>query len=322
MPVVVDEYVWPRLTALASSAKRAHVAVAYIGADADQLLKLRSGSVLVADCTEAAAKAGQVNPDALAAYIQGGVNVFRHPGLHAKVFVFDDTAVIGSANISTSSQGLVEAAIITTAKSDVAAARAFVESLAQEPVDDDILEALRSAWRPPVFKPKRARPRLRWHPIPDHNEWSLWCINTVETDFPAYVQTKVDARHRTVRRLATTANFKLETILWDAKPPFRADDVLIERWRDEDGRDRVSPPARVERIWAVQRGGRKRILVTLQRSTTMHARAGASLVKAAESSGLRLRNDVWTQCIGKVPQRDALLAVWGITPDHPRIETD
>lgn len=45
MVLLVDQEVWPRLTELAAKAKRAYVAVAYVGSDAHQLLKLKRGSV-------------------------------------------------------------------------------------------------------------------------------------------------------------------------------------------------------------------------------------------------------------------------------------
>lgn len=309
----MDQEVWPRLTELAAKAKRAYVAVAYVGSDAHQLLKLKRGSVLVADCSVEAARAGQVNPDAIAAYLDGGVRVYRHPGLHAKVYVFDDTAVIGSANISKRSRDqLVEAAVATSTKGDVAAARAFVASLAQEPVTADLLAEMKAAWQQPKFKPATKRPRLKWHPIPDHDAWTLWCIYTEDTDLPGYIQAAVDAHHGQVKRLATAANFRLETLLWETRPPFRADDVLIERWIDDQRRPRANPPARVERIWSLERAGKKRTLVTLQRSTTMATKSGRTLRQAAEAVGLRLNDSAATQKVSKEAHQDALLAVWGV----------
>jgi phosphatidylserine/phosphatidylglycerophosphate/cardiolipin synthase-like enzyme len=59
--------------------------------------------------------------------------VFSLPNLHAKVFVFDNTAIIGSANVSrNSSSVLIEAALLTDERATVSQASALIESLKEK----------------------------------------------------------------------------------------------------------------------------------------------------------------------------------------------
>jgi hypothetical protein len=71
--------------------------------------------------------------------------VFSCPDLHAKILVFDRTAVIGSANISQSSTGrLLEAAVVTDNMSLVSAARNVLAQLRLQSrkLDEKALRAL------------------------------------------------------------------------------------------------------------------------------------------------------------------------------------
>jgi phosphatidylserine/phosphatidylglycerophosphate/cardiolipin synthase-like enzyme len=62
--------------------------------------------------------------------------VYSFQGLHAKVFVFDQAAVVGSTNVSKHSRdNLTEAALLTTDPDAVNSARDFVNALAVNPVD-------------------------------------------------------------------------------------------------------------------------------------------------------------------------------------------
>jgi len=118
---------WDKISALASTAKHRWVAVAYLGTGASELLPLGVGDVLVVDMSLAAIRSGQTNPYEIEKYIRSKVEVHSRSSLHAKVFVFDGKAIIGSANVSRNSQHkLVETAVITTDKDVVRDARGFV----------------------------------------------------------------------------------------------------------------------------------------------------------------------------------------------------
>jgi len=149
---LLTDGIWPRITALVRKSRRANVAVAWCAAGSRKLLPLKEGSVLVTNLSEEAVKAGQTKPQELLPLVRRGVKVHSVRNLHAKVFTFDDAAVIGSTNASTnSSNTLIEAVLLTTDTSAVRNARAFVRSLGGDLVGEAELKRLAKMWKPPRF---------------------------------------------------------------------------------------------------------------------------------------------------------------------------
>lgn len=146
-------HVWGQITASARAAQGpASVAVAYFGSGGSQLLPLPKDSVLVVDAGENAVKAGVTCPADLERYVRRGTKVFSFLELHAKVFVFDEHAFVGSANVShRSSTRLVEAIVRVRGKRDVRDAREFVRSLCIHELDLTELQRLGKLYRPPKF---------------------------------------------------------------------------------------------------------------------------------------------------------------------------
>jgi len=145
----LQDNLWSEITLLAKRSQHRFVAVAYLGKDATRLLPLRRGDVLVVDMSLSAIKAGQTNPYEIEKYLKRGVEVHSCPNLHAKVFVFDSKAIIGSANVSRNSQNnLVEVALLTTDKAIVNSARAFVISQMGELITPTYTENCKKLFRP------------------------------------------------------------------------------------------------------------------------------------------------------------------------------
>ena len=88
--------VWPEIHAATRRRGRKYAAVAFIGADGAALLsEFGEGEILVCNAGSAALRAGSTSPDALAALLKRGVEVYTHDRLHAKVYVFGGWAFIG-----------------------------------------------------------------------------------------------------------------------------------------------------------------------------------------------------------------------------------
>ena len=160
--------VWPSLRKASTRSKGiSWVAVAYFGDGADRLLKWRAGTRLVVDASTRTVRAGQCHPETLLRLLKRGVRVFSVSNLHAKVFVLGSRAYIGSANVSSSSEGqLLEAVVETSDKKLIAQARRFVKSLCLEELSPASLADLQKIYRPPLIhnrtntvKSKRARRR-------------------------------------------------------------------------------------------------------------------------------------------------------------------
>jgi hypothetical protein len=169
--------IWSYITAaIHNTAHHSAVAVAYFGDGASRILPLKRGSTLVVDASKSAVQAGQTKPSELIKLIRQGVRVYTVGNLHAKVFVLGDRVVVGSNNASRSSaNGLIEAAIVTRARSAVAACRAFVESLTGEPITVKYAQVLQKLYRPPTFGPVRRRSGKKEGAIaPEHSRF--WVV--------------------------------------------------------------------------------------------------------------------------------------------------
>lgn len=102
---------WSRLRSLART-DQAFCAVPYFGTGASKQLPLKPGSCLVVRFDRSSVQSGQVNPKEIIRLIKRGVDVHACANLHAKVFVFGNTAIIGSTNVSTASEHhLIEACV-------------------------------------------------------------------------------------------------------------------------------------------------------------------------------------------------------------------
>lgn len=138
---------WPAIRRVCRSRGPRSAAVAYVGSDAPDLLRLRRGDVLVVNAGRSALLAHATDPEALAAYLAGGVRVYSHTRLHAKVVATSSWAVVGSANASRNSTTLVEAAIVSDDPGIVADVHGFVEGLVvDEQIDEAFLKWARGVW--------------------------------------------------------------------------------------------------------------------------------------------------------------------------------
>jgi hypothetical protein len=152
----LSDEVWARISDLAREADSRQAAVAYVGSNAVDLLPLGKGDTLIVDMSVGVVRSGATNPALIRRYVEKGVIVHSFRGLHAKVFVFDDTAVVGSTNVSTNSQSvLTEAAVFTTEPSAVSSCRDFIEGLANqgELVTPEILKLRNKLYRKPKWTP-------------------------------------------------------------------------------------------------------------------------------------------------------------------------
>lgn len=129
LELLTNPAIWKTLEVLARTGP-GRVAVPYFAQSAADMLPLLESSVLVTRISEPAARAGQVSRDDLVKLAEAGVEIWSVPNLHAKVYVFDGTAVLGSSNVSATSKELVEACWQTSNPKAVKSARDFIDSLA------------------------------------------------------------------------------------------------------------------------------------------------------------------------------------------------
>ncbi len=141
---------WPRIRDLAKKRGRRLVAVPFLGKGAIRRLPLQAGDLLIVRLDEATVKSGQTSPFEVGKFLRRGVEVHSQSNLHAKVFVFGKTAVIGSTNVSTTSEAhLLEAVVETSDSRAVSAAALFVRSLRGDVVTPQYAKRLEKMYVPP-----------------------------------------------------------------------------------------------------------------------------------------------------------------------------
>jgi hypothetical protein len=85
---------------------------------------------LIVDASVDRIKGGLTSAKVLDRAFKRGTEIYSCPNLHAKIYVFDGTAVIGSSNISASpTDKLLESAVITDEPSLISAARKLIREL-------------------------------------------------------------------------------------------------------------------------------------------------------------------------------------------------
>jgi len=255
---VITQGIWPRISAAARRSKQpAHVAVAYFGQGAAKLLPLPRGSRLVVDASEGAVKSGQTCPAELKKLMKtADVRVYSVPNLHAKVFVFGPTAVIGSTNASWRSAGtLVEAAVAITDRKAVSTARQFVRSLCLHELGPKGLEHLQRMYRPPRIAGNRGRRQSRHRRVVRPELPRLLLAQLRPFDPPdGSEKTEKAGRQAGRKRMSQPRRHVLEDFWWSGRCPYRLGDIVVQVMREDDSRRMASPPGEVVHTAAWRRG--------------------------------------------------------------------
>lgn len=312
--LLTGEDVWPAITAKCKATSRHHVAVAYLGMGAVERLPLVEGDLLVVNASPRSLRAGAVDPDALADYIDLGVEVVSVRNLHAKVYVLGKTLFIGSANNSESSAfGLVEAVVRTTDAVAVRDARELVETLAGEGewVDDAFLTVAREQWRPPKggggHEPADRAPL---EPIPEH-PFRLLVVDSVDWEPSASDEERIEqvSKHLSSMRWGS---FQTNINKFSDEPRVGVGDVIING-TDLDGSDGVlGPPEVVVHIEEVAGRWPHRLVFTRYATGLEDEVPAAGALQWSEAN--RKRSIRW---ITRADERQALLGLWDLTDPGP-----
>jgi hypothetical protein len=172
MMQLVADHTWQGLEKYLHANVSKRAAISYIGPAATKLLGLVANDMIIIDGSDAALRAGQVDPDVISRWREKDIDVRTLPNLHAKMIHLegDQTfVVVGSANASARSRDLLrEAAILTD---DEGLCTQVAEQLDvwwadSDPIDPAWLTRAREIYRPPAPVPAQRRtgprPRRLW----------------------------------------------------------------------------------------------------------------------------------------------------------------
>jgi len=260
--------VWKRITALSRRSQRAFVAVPYFGSGASKLLHLKDGSILVVKFDLDSVKAGQVNPDEIIRLIRRGVKVYTCANLHAKVFVFGDTAIVGSTNVSSSSaNNLIEACVEVKDRNFARKCVRFVKSLLGDRVTLEFAKKLKKYYRKPRNEHTRSRKRsVPKQVMPEHSRIWLVPLEIVKWEEVDYRNEK---QGMPIAERALTNYEKIQTFLWwgdefiEFIDRMRIGERVIMITEISSRKTLVSPPGRILSFRRYNYKGEKRAIVYL-----------------------------------------------------------
>jgi len=285
--------IWPQLTkTVRGSPRRCAMAVAYFGAGASRLLPISVGSRLVVDASERAVASGQTCPADLLKLLRRGVAIFSVPNLHAKVFVVGPVAYIGSTNVSSRSESqLVEAAIRTTERRAVRAARQFVDEHCLHELTPELLKQLAELYRPPQVSggkqgKRRLRETARRPTLPRLLLAQLELEDWSERDQHLHDTALAVAK----KRREHPRSFELESFRQTGRCAFQPRDVVIQVVDEGGSNVLVSPPGNVLHVRTRRDGDRQVSFVYLERPARRR-RQVKSLARALGCAPKQLRRN-------------------------------
>jgi hypothetical protein len=283
-PILRTADVWPRITALAKR-NNAFCAVPYFGTGGSSLLPLKKGSVLVVKFDRAAMRAGQTNPHDIIRLLEKGVKIYACGNLHAKVFSFGATSIIGSTNVSNfSADKLIEACAEIRSAAFAKNCKAFVESLCGDLVELDYAEEMKKFYVPPKLTDPNSRQKNEQR-SPLHSD--LWLVSLINASWSEqdYVQEEAGLA-RAKQTLGRREPSVIETFLSSGsklREDLRSGDRVLMCTKMENGKVLISPPGRVLNIKKYVVKGRPRAIVYLAIPTDKRRRNRKSFLSGLGS---------------------------------------
>jgi hypothetical protein len=237
MKALLSDDLWQELSKHSPGHRRLCTAVAHV---TKAHLEFREGDLLVCDASDHAIKAGLTSAAVLRTFVDRGAQVYSYQGLHAKVVVIDDKALIGSANFSANAcLATCEAALLTDDPQVTALVQAFVDKVKDEAdeVNSDFLKRIESL---PVTR-GRAWGRTRKRKIAV-GESRVWFISTgpLSDEELKTEEQFIQAGRKEAERHRTSPYSDVEPIRWAGKSRFRSQakpgDLILQAYIERRGK--------------------------------------------------------------------------------------
>lgn len=236
MKALLSDNLWQELSRHATGHRRLRAAIAYVTA---KHLDFRRGDLLVCDASDQAIKGGLTSASRLREFCKQGAVVYSYEGLHSKVAVIDDKALIGSANLSENAcVSTCEATLLTDDPQVAALIQGFIEKVKNEAdrVTDEFLERIESL---PVDR-NGGWSRKNSEKI-EVGESRVWIISTAPLgDVEKAEEKLVKVGIKKAKELLQDTEDEVEQIRWHGKSRFRSlakpGDVIVQVFTERRGK--------------------------------------------------------------------------------------
>lgn len=234
--VLLSDDLWAELSTEAEHHKRIHAAISYVTASH---LDFRQGDLLICDASDGAIKAGMTSASVLRKFFEQGAQLYSYDGLHSKVAVIDNRALIGSANLSENAGvGTCEASLFTDDQQIGALILAFIEKIKNEsaPITEKFLQKIEALpVAKPVFVGRKSKKKI------NVGKSRVWFIATQAlSDRIVKAEESFEAEGlEEAKKHSEKKDYEIRPIRWSGKSRFRAEakpgDMVIEVFTEKRG---------------------------------------------------------------------------------------
>lgn len=236
MKTLLSDDLWDALSKTAEGHKRIHAAISYVTAN---YLDFREGDVLACDASDDAIKSGMTSASVLRRFFNQGAALFSYDGLHSKVAVIDNYALIGSANLSgNAGVGTCEASLFTDDAQVSALILGFIDKVKGEslPVTEEFLQRIEAL---PVnkaaFGGRKSKAKI------NVGKSRIWLISTryLSERIANAEQSFEDEGLESAKQNSDKAGYEIWPVRWHGKSRFRSEakpgDLAIEIFTEVRG---------------------------------------------------------------------------------------
>jgi hypothetical protein len=237
MKALLSDDLWRELSAQSAGHQRIRAAIGYVTAP---YLEFRQGDLLICDASDDAIKGGLTSASLLRSFVSQGAEVCSYNGLHSKVAVIDDQALIGSANLSENAGvNTCEASLLTDDLQVVGLIQGFIEKVKgeSEPVNEGFLRRIECL---PVVRnggiPRTSKKKI------DVGQSKVWLIATRDlSDRLAKAEEAFDQiGMEEAQKHLKSDGYEVRSIRWSGKSRFRLEakpgDLVMEVFTEKRGK--------------------------------------------------------------------------------------
>ena len=239
---IITNKIWSQVTQILGKHCYKLAAIAYVSKGTP--LSFQDGDTLVCDASDQAIKSGETDAKTIKKFFNAGAKLYSCQNLHAKLLISNGLTVIGSANLSASSENiLIEAALLTTRSQIRSQVSALIHNIikASIPIDEDFLDHIVSI---PVS--------VRQWPIGYRKKKTIeevgnkyWVVNTIPIISHEDEVELVEEGEAEARNLAEDTENEIYWIRWTGTSKFRQlakpGDTVIEISRNKKRAVVLSP---------------------------------------------------------------------------------
>lgn len=304
---------WSEIERLALGSHRKVAALAYVTTDTP--VRFGAGDILIVDASDGAITSGQTSAPILIAAHKRGAKTYSCPNLHAKVFLFDQIAVVGSANLSRSSQkDLIEAAVVSDQPSVVSQAWHLIEQLRAKSqlLDEPALQRLAAL---PVERHFQKRPpRLILEDAP-HRSW-LVSVSPLDPERYIHEAPEIERGEEEAKQRLSDAESEIGWIRFapSARSKFvreaKEGETIIQIWHESKDEKTilVYPPFPV--LKRAEESRAIRFFVEEFANMDNRKLSWAVFCKKLEAAGFHRSIQPTTICLLPEPVTEALQSLW------------